>query len=1318
MLKVECEACKAPYQIDERRVPPAGLKMRCAKCGHSFLVTSSGVAAPAPQPPPAAKKPTMAGVGEGAPRQPAQPPKPPSATAPTAPAIPAAAMPAAAKRTMVGVGTPGSAAGAAGPPGPPRPAPPVNAPPPTPQASATPARPSVPSDFPSDFPAALGSLEETDLPVVSAGLPVAAAPKPPPPLPPRAIAAKKDDAAFGTIDLDLPALAADLPTAKPGAKPAVKPVAKPTARAGSFDLDLPSPASNLPTRKLAPGITDLPVVAADLPVPAASLPVPAASLPVPAASLPVPAASLPVPAASLPVPAASLPMAAASLPVAAAGLPTARGFGEIDLPSLTESLPAVPGSDRHLPATMDSERHMPVRAGSGSMASTPAGGFGEIELPAEAPHAPAAPSFGVPDASATDFDDLVLEDHPRSNRPSGPAVRGGGSGGMAYGEVEFGGDGGAPAGEAAIGVDEPARPPTAEAPPLPPRGEAAITAPVSVRGPAVRERPPVVRAKRPMGRRIALLVAFLALAGGAVLEFVSPYGAFGRFVIQDRLHAGDYKAATLAAIGDFDKVSGPDTYDVARAAGDAAAAAHQRTPRALALSAYAAFADYAITVRFGQDTSRAPRGKQLLAELPPNEKIDYRDIALAAQFAEGGEIDRARKGLDAASRQYAAADPVQGDVALLRGAIELAAKDGNAALAAFKRAAGIADDARAHYGLARAYDMLGDAANAKKEIAATLAGSPTHPGALVLRARMKSAATDETQALADLAKVIDGPARAKASPAELSDAYAARAWVSLERGGASEARDAFAQAVKLNARNVEALNGEGRLMLNEGRYTEALSRFDTSLQVDPNAPETIANDAEAKLALERLADAKAQLVDAARRFPKSLAVLLVLGRVEQHLGNKDAAEADLRAAITYADPSRPNAVLPYVALAELLAARGHLGDAKATLDDARKKLPASTALDRAFGEVAELQGDYDTAIADYRSALVKSPKDVSTHFKLGVALRRVHKFDEAGAELDQVAAVDKDYPGLSLERGLLFEQSGDVEKAIEQFKSALAKAPDDPDLQLRVGASYVAIGRADDALPILRKVLEKRPTSAEAFHYIGRALMLKGPGENTEAIRHLKRAADLDPNRPEFHVYLAWAANEATPAQLEIARDEVEKALAIDKMNAEAYWQKGILERMTGAVEDAIKDERRALELKPTRYEAHATLAECYEDKNDDGTASAEWAKAIAGDGPAAADGTVAHPYWRFKYGKLLLDRSGAGAALGQLVPAVTTAEKLEPRPAWVAPLEFQAAEALRKGGKKADAIEHYKRFLEIAPVNSPERADAQTALGQLGVPK
>ncbi len=442
--------------------------------------------------------------------------------------------------------------------------------------------------------------------------------------------------------------------------------------------------------------------------------------------------------------------------------------------------------------------------------------------------------------------------------------------------------------------------------------------------------------------------------------------------------------------------------------------------------------------------------------------------------------------------------------------------------------------------------------------------------------------------------------------------------------------------------------------------------------------------------------------------------MLLLGRVEQHLGNSEAAEADLRAAIALVDPARADAVLPYVALSRLLSERGHVADARAALDEAKKKLAPSPALERAFGEISEMQGDYDGAIAHYQAALAKDPRDATSHYRLGVALRRTRKFDEAGAELDKVAAVDKDFPGLSLERGLLFEESGDVEKAIEQFNGALAKAPDDPDLQLRVGAAYVAIGRPDEALPMLHKVLDKRPTSAEAHHYIGRALMLESGPSQADALRYLKRAVDLDPNRAEFHVYVAWAANDATPAQLELARDEIDKALALDNLSAEAYWQRGVLERMAGAIDDAVKDENHALALRPSRYEARATLAECYEDKNQEAAALVEWARAIAGDAERPDAATVRHPYWRYRYGKLLMDHGGPVVALAQLQPAVATAESFAPKPGWLAPLEFLTAEALRKTGKKADAIEHYKRFLEIAPVNSPDRLDAQQALAAM----
>src|SRR5262245_46299745 len=60
MIKVECVSCKSPYDVDERRIPASGMKMRCPKCSTSFVVAKDGAVTvatdlQAPQPSAAAK---------------------------------------------------------------------------------------------------------------------------------------------------------------------------------------------------------------------------------------------------------------------------------------------------------------------------------------------------------------------------------------------------------------------------------------------------------------------------------------------------------------------------------------------------------------------------------------------------------------------------------------------------------------------------------------------------------------------------------------------------------------------------------------------------------------------------------------------------------------------------------------------------------------------------------------------------------------------------------------------------------------------------------------------------------------------------------------------------------------------------------------------------------------------------------------------------------------------------------------------------------------------------------------------------------------
>jgi tetratricopeptide (TPR) repeat protein len=1124
-------------------------------------------------------------------------------------------------------------------------------------------------------------LPEIDLPAIPMDLPVIAggnlparaqkpppAPKRPPPPAPKGADAPPPSA-------DLPELAgAGLPAIPRAGLPAPK---RPAAPAAPREIaDLPDLAIGLPLVSAS-----LPAVSAQLPAPSAALPTLSAQLPSPAAALPIISAPLPQNAAALPNLSAPLPQNAAGLPALGfgAGLPLVNdqhGFGEIELPG--SDIPEIPKLD----------------------AGGDFGDFGELDLPTEN----AGPTSDASRRQA--IGDLDFEGSAAHKVPAPPAS--GGALGFGERDLDAGDDAGEIATEAPIGGDAPipSQPPGRQSFPggAPAGGlEANIPMAPLASTSSVRDASPSDTSRLPRGKAIAVGLVALLVVGGAALQ-LTPFGAFGYLKITDLVKAGSYAATTRSAADAARAAMASDTYDDAKAAVDAVARAHAGAPRATALTAYAAFADFEVAARFGSDPARPARGAQWLAELDPSGTVQYRDAALAAKGAATDDLATARAKLDAASRQDPG-DPIQTELALLRGEVELHGKNAKGAADAFQKAIAAGAVARGHFGLARADVMAGDLAGAKKEVDATLAASPAHPGALTLRAEL-TMDVDGAAATKDLAAVLDGASRAKAAPSDLAEAYADRGWMELEHGGTTDARAAFDQAIKLSTRNVRALAGQGELLFREGRYTEAFARFDTARQVDPDDIGSIVGAAKTEILLERLADAKAQLVAAQGRFPKEMRVPLWLGKVDAKLSNLPAAEADFRAAIALTDPARQDSISPYVALSGLLTQEGRGADAQSVLDDAQKKLPSSATLDRALGEVAEQQGNLDVAAAHFKAAIAKEPKDLAAHFRLASTLRKEKKYDAATAELEIVEASDPEYPGLALERGQLYQESGDIQKAIDQFKAALAKAPDDADLALRVGSAYVVIDRPDDAIPQLKRALEKRPTSAEAHHFLGRAFFEKGKGSEADAMRELKRAVDLDPNRAEFHMYVGWLAMTEANPDLALANAEVDQALSLDQGLSDAWWLKGLLECRSGGLDTGLHDVKHSIELRPSRGEAHAALAECSELRNDSGGAIGEWSRAVASD-PTNA-------FWQYRLGKALYDKKSGGEAMKHFSVASAAAQTLDPRPAWVAPLEFAYAESLRKAGNKAEAYTHYMRYMAVAPLSSPDYKDAQLAVAEL----
>jgi predicted Zn finger-like uncharacterized protein len=1326
MLNVPCEGCKAPYSIDERRVPDAGLKMRCPKCGHAFLV----------------RKPERAAS--------------PLATPPAPPAGGGGAarfgeieldLPLVAGRPA----TPGASANE--------------------RADAGGRPPSMPDfgELDLDLPALAA-----DLPTPSAGVrtlgrppavsgsaakPVAPAPRPAPPLPPSH--AKPSLPGQGAPPVTAPKPARGGPSTMP-TQPEI-PVAKvgrPQAAAAPMSIDLPIVQPELPAvarrpAPPAPAPKGSPLGAKDLPIvqPAAK-----GARRDPGGDLParfepeLPAvfgrgverasasggAALPELAAhprGADLPALAEP--AVALPVARAAADLPAVFAGAELPVLAPDAP-------HLPAPVEDARFLPSRSAEAARGpapdatASPFDDFGELELPTEAdlPPAPAAPHersgafppFEEPTFASTataepafgelDFGDPLPP--PAPARPAEPPLALSGdsqASGPAFGEIALGeiAEASSIATEAAI--------PTRGAPSKPPAspfdeaiGLAAVAAPppasrMGAAAPVRLERPRNTRDERkaPRGKWIAAAVLASLVAGGGALQ-LTPYGAFAHLAIADAVHASEYARRVAQASTDARTRFGQDTYaDASRVAEDLARE-HGAAPRARALQAYAAYALAFVDLRFGSDAGRTSRAQRFVHEAQEaNPSLPELPLAAGAHALAVGDDVKAARVLDAAPQL--ASGPYAVEASFLRGEIALKRRDAKAAVLAFERAAASPSSAQASFGLARAHALAGDVEKARDAIEKTLASNPEHVGARILRAELALDHDYDAQAALGDAEAVLGAGRAAASPLELGAAHAVVGASKLLTGDTAGARAAFEQASKLESRSARALVGLGDVLVAEGRTAEALGRYEAAAQIDPSFLPAIVGTASCKVQLEQLAAAKATLAAARERFPKAWELAHTLAAAEQALGNREEAERYAREAMSLVSPSHPHAVEPFQRLASMLASQGRGEEAERALDEARAKLPSTAALHRAIGEVAASRGKFDAAVKEFGLALARDPKSLKARFQLATTLRRTKRFDDARTEFDAIAAADPAYPGLALERGLLFEQAGELAKALEQFQSALAKAPDDPDLALRVGAAFVAIRRPDDALPVLKTVLDKRPTSAEAHHFVGRAYLARGEASHAEAMRFLKRAVELDPNRAEYHLYVGWAANDAVPAQLGLARDAIDKAIALDSLLPEAYWQRGVVLRKQGAVEDALRDLRRALELKPTLDAAHASLAETYEDKNLGTLAMGEWARAIAADD--------SQPYWRYRYGRLLAEKGNVQEAARHLAFAADKAAEAAARPGWLATAEFNAAETLRRAGRRAEAVEHYKRFLAIAPAQSPDRADAARALASLeGAPR
>lgn len=973
-------------------------------------------------------------------------------------------------------------------------------------------------------------------------------------------------------------------------------------------------------------------------------------------------------------------------------LPMAVTDAELPKP-MTRSLSSVPAPialDSDLPMSME-DQDLPVARDD----------FADLDL-----EGPSRAHGGGPiELDLPEGDDLVLEmdiEPPANREPPPPIGRGLDAG------VAPGADGGIAGGSGELEFSElPEAADTVHRMPHPGGARPEVSmAPEKPKRRISMKRPPWLM------RLVASLGVIVVIVGAGFYLGTTKYGLFGVHLVEPFLPASGDEVVVTQAIESAELVASADTYAATREALAQLAAARQDARLNRSLIARSLLHESYYQIRFGRDPESGSVADELRVHLRRRGDDAPRiHVALAADSLRNADAAGAASELKLASSE----DPTDTYVDLVGGELALRNRDGGAAVDAFNRALEKHESARAKWGLARAYRMLGRIDESIAAAEATLKASPNHAGARIAVAGQLIAdgkaeeAVELLRAPAGLAPVEGGSLQV--SRTDKSAALALLARVEEQRGRLGAAREMYEKAIELDSSNTQAALGAARLVLLEGVYRDALARFQTVLrsEVPPGAPmdstgkprvivEAKLGAAEALLAMEQPEDAKNLLADLTTPEPVNAKVEIWQGKVAAAAGESKEAVRHFRNAIAL----KPTAIGAYMALAKHYTDTRRPSEAVGVLVEAQKNVEITAEVRRLLGWAELQRGRLDEAIENLRAALALEPRDSSAEFGLAEAYRRKRMFDEAQASLDRVEQLDAKFPGLQLERGRLAEARGDMEGAIAGYRAALAEAPDDAALKSRLGAALVLSGQLEEAERLLREVLQVQPYSAEAEHFLGRIELQKGQVE--DARQRFLRASRLAPDNGTYRMYVAWAAlesNEMTPALREL-----DAALKLDPNLGDAYWLRARIEIRAGTVRDALSDLQRALELNPGRIEAWAAMGECHYQLGQLKEAVADFQKAVAGQ-PGNA-------YWWYRLGRLQLDEGMNQQALESLSKSVSIGDEAPGEHGWLADAHRLIGDSYYAQNKRKDAIVEYGRYLELSDPNAIDRREVEARLRRM----
>jgi tetratricopeptide (TPR) repeat protein len=271
---------------------------------------------------------------------------------------------------------------------------------------------------------------------------------------------------------------------------------------------------------------------------------------------------------------------------------------------------------------------------------------------------------------------------------------------------------------------------------------------------------------------------------------------------------------------------------------------------------------------------------------------------------------------------------------------------------------------------------------------------------------------------------------------------------------------------------------------------------------------------------------------------------------------------------------------------------------------------------------------FSEAYTHYTQALEVWRWSAALHFRAAQAARRATLYPEAEYHLAEYQRLQGDSAEttlpLALERLLIQAQSGDITAVDELLWHYIEKdKPETPLILEALARGYSRLFRLSATMNCLHKILEREPDNVEALTMTGKTIV-KGGGEQQDAVKYFRRALELDPQRDDARVSLAQLLLRDRPeearshfeyvlarqpdnidamvglgqalrmlSETDKARELLEAVLAKEPENSKALMELGYMAMLAGKMEEAETLLRKAIAANPANRDAHYRLYQC-----------------------------------------------------------------------------------------------------------------------------